>query len=278
MIRIALATVLVAFLTSGAALGQATVVPTDRVTNGVSIRASATTDSTRVGSLLPGESAAFIGEVPNWYRIDHPEHGTGFVSKSWTRVVTDAADASDTTFDIYVVDVATGLAIFVRGQDFNLVYDAGSNDDLTGNRFLDFLNEVVPNTTTIDHLLISHAHRDHISMLPGLLDATQVAHIWDSGVVYASCTYQTLLERIADEGAQYHTAVHDAGQHDVEFNRDCANTGDSVNMTFASRMSTGTIQLGNNASMTFLHVDGSPRSDLDTKISYSITIAQSNAL
>jgi competence protein ComEC len=204
-----------------------------------------------------------MGEVPNWYRVDHARHGTGFVSKSWTRIVTDSADASDETFDIYVVDVATGLAIFVRGQDFNLVYDAGSNDDRSGNRFLDFLNEVAPGTATIDHLLISHAHQDHISMLPGLLEATQVEHIWDSGVVYPSCIYQTLLERIADEGARYHTAIHDPGQHDVVFNAECASTGDSVNMTFATRMSTGTVQLGNNAAMTFLHVDGSPRSDLN---------------
>jgi beta-lactamase superfamily II metal-dependent hydrolase len=29
-----------------------------------------------------------------------------------------------------VVDVGTGLAILVRGADFTLVYDLGSNDDL----------------------------------------------------------------------------------------------------------------------------------------------------
>jgi hypothetical protein len=80
MIRIALAAVLVAFLTSGVALGQATVVPTDRVVTGISIRASATADSTKIGSLLPGQLAALMSEVPNWYRIDYPDHETGLVS------------------------------------------------------------------------------------------------------------------------------------------------------------------------------------------------------
>ncbi|MEQ9561185.1 MAG: MBL fold metallo-hydrolase, partial [Woeseiaceae bacterium] len=219
--------------------------------------------SSRIGTLRPGESAVFMGEVPKWFRINHPTHGIGFVSKSWTHIVTDNSADSPDRFDVYAVDVATGLAIFVRGQDFNLVFDAGSNDDLSGNRFLDFLIEKVPGTTTIDHLLISHAHRDHISMLPGLLQSVQVTNIWDSGVVYASCTYQTLLEGIAGEGSNYHTAVHDIGQDDIQFNQTCSNTGSSVNMTFASRMSTGTIQLGNNASMIFLHVDGTPRSDLN---------------
>lgn len=243
------------------ALGDAIVVPTERVVNGVSIRASATTDSAKVGSLLPGESATFLGEVPNWYRIDHPAHGSGFVSKSWTRIETDAADVSEDRFDLYVVDVGTGLAIFVRGKDFSLVYDAGSNDDLTGNRFLDILDEVAADTTAIDHLIISHPHRDHISMLPDLLEAMQVSDIWDSGVFYGTCIYQQVVERIADEGARYHTAVHEGGQHAIE--TECSDTRSTVNMSFASRMSTGQIHLGSSASMTFLHVDGSPRSDLN---------------
>lgn len=47
------------------AFGQALVVPTDRVVNGVSIRASATTNSVRIGTLLPSEVATFLGEVPS---------------------------------------------------------------------------------------------------------------------------------------------------------------------------------------------------------------------
>lgn len=175
----------------------------------------------------------------------------------------DSEDVASGTFNVYAVDVGTGLAVYVEGQDFNLVFDAGSNDDLSDNRFLSFLTEVAGDPTNIDHVLISHAHRDHISMLPGLLESKQVEHVWDSGVVYASCTYQILLERIAGEGAQYHTAIHDNAQHEVEFEKDCASTGDSVAMTFGSRLSTGEVQLGSNASMTFLHVDGSERNDLN---------------
>ncbi|MGH9256676.1 MAG: hypothetical protein ACRD3C_19120 [Vicinamibacterales bacterium] len=41
-----------------------------------------------------------------------------------------------------VVDVGTGLGILVRGPDFTLVYDGGSNDDLArgpSNRMLAYL-------------------------------------------------------------------------------------------------------------------------------------------
>jgi len=32
-------------------------------------------------------------------------------------------------FVVHAIDVGTGLAIFVEGPDFTLLYDAGSNDD-----------------------------------------------------------------------------------------------------------------------------------------------------
>jgi len=257
----ALAAVLLSMAAGAAA--QTTVVPSDRVVTGVSLRVSATTGSYRIGLLRPGESAIFLGEVPGWYHVEHPTLGQGFVSKGWTRLVADPGDTATATFDVYAVDVATGLAILVRGPDFTLVYDAGSNDDLAGDRFGAFLNEVAPGLTTIDHLVISHAHRDHISMLPDLLAAVQVANIWDSGVMYASCTYQELLEAIATEGAQYHTAIHDPGVATVAFPRQCASTGDQVTLTFSTRIHTGAVPLGANATMTFLHVDGTPRSDLN---------------
>lgn len=260
--RLALAGALACAWVPAVAAAQATVVPTDRVVNGVSIRVSATTTSQKIGLLQPGDTADFIGEVPKWYRIDHPSLGAGFVSKSWTRLVPDPANASTDTFDVYVVDVATGLAILVRGQDFTLVYDAGSNDDLSGDRFGAFMDVVAPGTTTIDHVVISHAHRDHISMLPDLLDSVQVSHIWDSGVIYASCTYQELLEAIAIEGAQYHT-MQSPGQRTVAFARECSATGSQVTMTFAARLNTVAVQLGNNASMTFLHLNGTQGGDLN---------------
>ncbi len=243
---------------------QAVVVPSDRVVNGVTIRASASTQSRAVGLLKPGQKATYGGEVSSWYRVEHPKFGEGFVSKGWTELVTqpDAA-SSGAAFDVYVVDVGTGLGIFVRGSDFSLVYDAGSNDDLAGNRFLDFLAKAAPTVQTIDHLVVSHAHRDHISMLPGLLQSKQVKNVWDSGVLYASCAYQELLEAIAAEGATYRTAVFDGGVHTIAFQRSCSNTGDSVTMSFGPRIETGSVPLGKGASMQILYVDATKRSDLN---------------
>src|SRR4029434_7758999 len=95
---------------------------------------------------------------------------TGFVPKRWTRVIPvgptppPPPPAPMPTFTIDVVDVGTGLGVLVRGPDFTLVYDAGSNDDQakgSNNRMLAYIKLVAPTLLTIDHLILSHPHTDH---------------------------------------------------------------------------------------------------------------------
>jgi beta-lactamase superfamily II metal-dependent hydrolase len=112
-------------LVSTAALADV-VVPIDAVTSRVVVRAAPASDSADLGGLRPGDQAELVGSVASWHRIRLADGIEGFVSKRWTDVI--AAEA--TTFTIDVVDVGTGLGVLVRGDDFTLVYDGGSNDDL----------------------------------------------------------------------------------------------------------------------------------------------------
>jgi hypothetical protein len=104
-----------------------TVIPSPDVTTGVVVRASASSQSPNLGTLRPGDHALLLGSVPSWYRIQLPDGTQGFVSKRWTQVVPSPPPP---TFTVDVVDVGTGLGILVRGPDFTLIYDGGSNDDL----------------------------------------------------------------------------------------------------------------------------------------------------
>src|SRR5204863_106298 len=153
-----------------------TVTPTEDVTTGVTIRATASSTSTRRGLLHPGEQAQLLGSVPNWHHIQLANGLQGFVPKRWTRVVATAASPppNTPTFTLDVVDVGTGLGILLRGPDFTLVYDGGSNDDLArgaNNRMLAFIKAVAPGLTTINDLILSHPHRDHVELLPDLFEA-----------------------------------------------------------------------------------------------------------
>jgi competence protein ComEC len=174
-------------LTSAQALADV-VAPSPDVTTRVIVRASVSSQSAQIGSLLPGQQLELIGSVPNWHEGRLPGGAQGFVSKRWTVVVPTtpgpAPAAAAPTFTIDVVDVGTGLGILVRGPDFTLIYDGGSNDDLArgpANRMLAYLRAVAPTLTTINHLVLSHPHRDHVELLPDLFDAYQIGQVWDSG-------------------------------------------------------------------------------------------------
>jgi len=247
------------------------IVPSDRVSVGVNVRTSATSSSEILKVLAPGEQLELVGSVPGWYEVALVDGRHGFVSKSWTRVIaSDPTSRTPTTasLTIDVVDVGTGLAILVRGQDFALVYDGGSNDDLargTANRLLAFLRSQHSDLTTIDHMILSHPHRDHVELLPDVVAAYQVRNFWDSGAINDICGYRAFIQSIADEPqAVYHSALFDFGDHPVSFPaHNCygqALAAKSIALRYGSRIDHQPIPLGVNASMTFLYADGSTHS------------------
>lgn len=84
---IAATVVLSAAFVQSPASAQDVVVPADRVTSFVHIRAQPTSASISRGQLRPGGSLPFIRNVPRWREVTLADGTTGFVSKSWTSVV-----------------------------------------------------------------------------------------------------------------------------------------------------------------------------------------------
>jgi len=140
---------------------------------------------------------------------------------------------------VHLLDVGTGLSVLVQGHDFTMLYDGGSNDDSRGitstsqrsgnqSRLLAYLfatvgpsggPECVPQgdawpagstfpEKTIDHLVLSHAHRDHISMLSDVLHCYSVKNVWEPGGVYEQAAYHAFVGAVlAEPGVTYHTAA-----------------------------------------------------------------------
>ena len=140
---------------------------------------------------------------------------------------------------VHMIDVGSGLSILIQGHDFTMLYDGGSNDDSKGvtassgaagnqSRLLAYLfatvgpsggPECVPQgdkwkqgssfpERTIDHLVLSHAHRDHISMLGDVLHCYKVKNVWEPGADYHQISYSDFVASVAAEaGVVYHTAA-----------------------------------------------------------------------
>jgi competence protein ComEC len=249
------------------------VVPSPDVVTRVIVRLSASSQSAEIGSLRPGEQVELIGSVPNWHEVRLPNGSSGFVSKRWTRVVPTAAPpptpppvVAAPSFTLDVVDVGTGLGILLRGPDFTLIYDGGSNDDRArgpSNRMAAFIRAVAPTLTTIDHLILSHPHRDHVELLPDVFGAYVVRHVWDSGRINDICGYRAFLTAVRDEPeVEYHNALQDFGSRNYAFgaktNGCYGNPAPAVTLTLTqtSRIDESPVPLGQHTSMTFLHADG----------------------
>ncbi len=195
---------------------------------------------------------------------------------TWKRVETarDVPGApAPGTYQIHLVDVGTGLAILVRGADFALLYDAGTNDkEERPLRIAAYLAATLgasgddlcvekggPAPTgrvALDHVVLSHPHLDHASMLDLVVHCYDVKNFWDSGRVNDTVFYRELLGAIGKSTALYHTAADVATNHEVEVK------GASIKIPKWERFSEGDrVKLGEGASFTILHAEGKKLED-----------------
>ena len=242
------------------------IVPSARVSSAVLVREGPSTDTAILGRLRPGDSARLIGEVSGWYRVELPDGTQGYVSKAWTLVIGGTPPGEALTggsYKVHVIDVGTGLAIFVEGRDFALLYDAGSQDDLHDgdeNRVVAYIEAVRPGLARIDHLILSHPHKDHLQLLPDIFRRFEVGHVWESGRVNKTDGYCHFLKAaMAEPGVQYHDAIATNATRSVTFSGSGCNG--TVSVREGTMMDAAPVALGAGARMHFLYRD--PRNYAD---------------
>jgi beta-lactamase superfamily II metal-dependent hydrolase len=268
----ALRSCLAALLLGATALAAAPAVaddvaPSARVSSAVLVREGPSTDTAILARLRPGDSAALVGEVSGWYIVELADGTRGYVSKAWTivRAEGDGDPLAAGSHKVHVIDVGTGLAVFVEGPGFALLYDAGSQDDLHGgeeNRVVAYIRAARPDLTRIDHLILSHPHKDHLQLMPGVFERFQIANIWESGRVNKTDGYCHFLKAaMVEPGALYHDAIASNTVRTVTVTFTGSGCNGAVTVRQAAMMSAAPVALGAGASMQFLYRDAHPHSD-----------------
>jgi len=100
---------------------------------------------------------------------------------------------------VYFFDVGQGDATLLAGPDFTILIDAGRH-----NR-----SEVVPylrqaGVKSIDLLIGTHPHADHIGQFPQVLESFAVQDVWLCGNSSNTLTFSRAVDAIAQSGAGYH--------------------------------------------------------------------------
>jgi competence protein ComEC len=186
---------------------------------------------------------------------------------TWARVEAPAdvpaTPPAPGTYRIHLIDVGTGLSILVQGNDFNMLYDAGSNDrDEKPMRVLAYLARAVgasgdelcgepsPDHKLIGNVVLSHPHFDHASALDLVVHCYAITNVWDSGRVNDAAFYRAFIEAVSHSTATYHTAASVPSDHVVGVK------GAEIAIPKWERFSEGDeIQLGAGAKFTILHAE-----------------------
>ena len=92
--------------------------------------------------------------------------------------------------DIYYFDVGQADCIFLRCDDQNMLIDAGNNAD--GKLIVNELKSM--GIDTIDYLIGTHAHEDHIGGLDDVIDNFNIENFYMPSKEYTSATYKSVLK------------------------------------------------------------------------------------
>jgi beta-lactamase superfamily II metal-dependent hydrolase len=224
-----------------------------------------------------------------------PEPGSGeddaTASRIKERPVSAVADVTTTPptkghYRIHLIDIGSGLAILVQGNDFTMLFDGGSGDDASGitsagnkSRLLAYLFATLGPSgdkacapkgdhwtdpggkqVKIDHVFLSHPHDDHVASLDEVVRCYDVKNIWEPGMGYDNINYGQFIKAASEEtGLSYHTAVP------VPADRSQSVHGEVITMpqdvTWTSFAENDTETLGAGARFKILHTDTQTHKD-----------------
>lgn len=162
------------------------VVPTERVTSGVSVRPQPSSQTQPVMMLRPGESLPFISRDNRYYyEVQLPNNESGWVSKSWTRVEESSPVTSPTANQLIIsfFDVGQGDSTLIEcpGGE-NILIDAGSTSGIEAEIIRDQLVDALADRQLkIDTLIITHPDADHYNKLQDVLEGISIDQLYRVG-------------------------------------------------------------------------------------------------
>ena len=111
-----------------------------------------------------------------------------------------AASNSGGDVKIEVLDIGQGDASLIYTKDEIVMIDTGDIDER--DRLVKLLKE--RNITSIDKLIITHPHADHIGGAYAVFKNFKVKEVYDNGDTTTTKTYQTYLKNIKQQSIAYH--------------------------------------------------------------------------
>ncbi|HOL41339.1 MAG TPA: MBL fold metallo-hydrolase [Methanospirillum sp.] len=106
------------------------------------------------------------------------------------------------SLSIHFLDVGQGDAALIEHRGHAMLIDAGDPD--AGSRILSYLQK--QGIFSLDVLIATHPHSDHIGGMTDILNAIAVSLFIDNGAIHTSPTYRTLMKTLIEKQIPYGVA------------------------------------------------------------------------
>ncbi|KKG13066.1 lamin tail domain-containing protein [Methanosarcina sp. 2.H.A.1B.4] len=123
-----------------------------------------------------------------------------------TTTAQNAGSPSGQNLTIHFLDVGQGDSILIEYNNKDMLIDAGESDQ--GEVVTSYLQD--QGISTLDYVVATHPHSDHIGGMNDVLNNFQIEHFIDSGYPHTSKTYENMLTTIDQKNIPFEVAQ--AGQ------------------------------------------------------------------
>lgn len=100
---------------------------------------------------------------------------------------------------VKVLDIGQGDAILIRAAGQTVLVDTG--DIGTRDKMISYIKK--EGITTIDKVIITHPHADHLGGMPGILENFKVGQVYDSGQTATTALYRQYLSLIKNKNIPF---------------------------------------------------------------------------
>lgn len=105
--------------------------------------------------------------------------------------------------EVHFIDVGQGDSILIQHQNVNVLIDGGDRFAWVADILISYLHE--QEIETVNAIVSTHPHADHIGGLPAIINNFEVKAIYDSGKVHTTTTYENYLQLILDSDIPFYT-------------------------------------------------------------------------